>query len=114
MKLFLLTLNCCYSHFRLKNVGSKTVHNVDGVKFEGMADIFDNGTKFKEFSCYCPDNKCTTSSGVRNATRCLIAPAFVSYPHFYGADSYYLNSVEGLTPDPEKHKFFITLQKVCT
>ena len=89
---------------------------VDGMRFEGQANVFDNGTKHEEYKCYCPENECNIKSGVRNATRCLLAPAFISYPHFYAADDFYVNAVEGLHPDEEKHKFYITLQKVsgCT
>merc|ERR1711974_137907 len=32
-----------------------------------------------------------------------------SYPHFYMADPWYLNNVEGLKPDKEKHEFYVDI-----
>ena len=96
----------------MTNVGPKNVFGVDGVRFEGQGNIFDNGSKHEEFKCYCPNSECDMKSGIRNASVCLIAPAFISYPHFYAADESYLNAVEGLQPNEEKHKFYLTLQKV--
>lgn len=37
-------------------------------------------------------------------------PVFMSYPHFYGADEFYVNQVEGLNPSESKHKFYMTLE----
>lgn len=34
----------------------------------------------------------------------------MSYPHFYGADEFYVNQVEGLVPDQSKHEFYMTLE----
>ena len=39
-------------------------------------------------------------------------PAFVSQPHFYGADPYYTDNVEGLNPVKEKHEMFMTMEPV--
>lgn len=39
-------------------------------------------------------------------------PVFMSFPHFYGADPYYLDAVEGLNPSQDKHGFHIVLEPV--
>lgn len=36
----------------------------------------------------------------------------LSQPHFLGADEDVINSVEGLSPDPEKHSSFYDLNPV--
>lgn len=35
---------------------------------------------------------------------------YVSFPHFYAADPYYLQLVDGLRPEKEKHEFQITME----
>ena len=62
--------------------------------------------KEEGFSCF--------KSGVFNMEPCkrtddlpLGAPIALSYPHFYQADPSYLAAVEGLSPDKEKHQFYV-------
>lgn len=38
------------------------------------------------------------------------SPVFMSYPHFYQADDFYLNQVEGLQPQADKHEFYMVLE----
>lgn len=40
------------------------------------------------------------------------APVFVSFPHYYLADQYYINQVEGLSPDKALHEFHVDLEPV--
>lgn len=52
-------------------------------------------------------------AGVLNLTSCRDnTPIFLSLPHFYGADSYYRELVDGMEPDKEKHDFYLTLEPV--
>lgn len=37
------------------------------------------------------------------------APLALSYPHFYQADPRFLNAVEGLEPNKERHQFYVDL-----
>ena len=37
------------------------------------------------------------------------APIALSYPHFYQADPSYLDAVEGLEPDKDKHQFYVDI-----
>lgn len=64
-----------------------------------------------------PDNECYFSnapSGVYNASSCRFgAPIFMSQPHFFQADPFYLNEVQsGLNPVEKKHEtaFFVEPQ----
>lgn len=38
------------------------------------------------------------------------APALVSFPHFYLADPFYLEPIEGLSPNKDKHESFLNLE----
>ena len=85
-----------------------SIDGVTGYKYSGGKKTVDNGTAY-------PENKCFTTgksvpSGVLNVTSCRNAPVFMSFPHFYGADPYYLNQVEGMQPKKEDHEFYITLE----
>lgn len=104
----LFTADMCRS-VSLDFVEEKTVHGITGYKYRGGDRTVDNGTIY-------PENKCFSSgesvpSGVMNVSACRYgAPAFLSFPHFYAADPYYLNQVEGMNPSKDKHEFYITLE----
>jgi len=68
--------------------------------------------------CYCMKDQAFTcfKTGVLNMAPCKInpdlpkgAPIALSYPHFYQADESYLNAVEGLNPQKEKHEFYVDI-----
>lgn len=42
------------------------------------------------------------------------APVFLSFPHFYNADPYYVDAVEGLSPNKEEHELYIIVEPVST
>ncbi|CAG2167710.1 unnamed protein product [Oppiella nova] len=57
--------------------------------------------------CYCQSNSCP-ANGVMNVSVCTMgSPTAVSFPHFLYADNIYLDSVNGLSPDPNKHSFYM-------
>lgn len=68
--------------------------------------------KNPENECYCLENegfRCL-KSGVMYMEPCKRkdeAPVALSMPHFYQADPSFLNAVEGLNPQKEKHQFFM-------
>ena len=50
-------------------------------------------------------------SGVMNISSCRFgSPVFMSYPHFYSADDYFINQVDGMSPDKSKHEFYMVLE----
>lgn len=94
-------------------VGNLKVDGIEGVRFEGTEETFDNGSKCTEKRCYCPENKtCNWQSGLRDLSSCVKAPIFASFPHFYAADEAYLEQVNGLSPNKDLHAFHMTFQKV--
>ncbi|KAK6640144.1 hypothetical protein RUM44_011830 [Polyplax serrata] len=96
--------------FTLHKSGPVKVRGLDGYRFFGGDQVFDNGTKYSESECFCTGN--CSPSGVRNESLCRKAPVFISFPHFYLADSTYVNAVEGLKPNKSKHEFYITIHEL--
>lgn len=87
-----------------------TVHGVTAYKYSGTEHAVDNGTLYPETSCYCVGGKCPPI-GVINIGPCSFnASVYTSYPHFYKADPRFLEDIEGLQPEREKHEFFMTLE----
>lgn len=97
---------------------------LEAYKFVGDSSVFDNGTKFPEKRCFCAKSQlignnanirsCTEEcmpSGVRSISKCRFgAPAFISFPHFYLADHWYLDNVKGMNPKKELHEFFLAVE----
>lgn len=78
-------------------------------KYAATERSVDNGTKYSEYSCFSYGD--SLPSGVMNVSACRYgAPVVVSFPHFHAADPYYLQFVDGLNPDSEKHQFYITME----
>ncbi|XP_037037041.1 protein peste-like [Bradysia coprophila] len=85
------------------------VRGLLGYKFIGGKRSVDNGSLYPENKCYAPgEGSC---SGVLNISSCRFGvPVFMSYPHFYGADPYFIKQIDGMNPDEGKHQFYITLE----
>lgn len=98
----------CFSSIKLYKVGDHKVSSIEGVKFEGNNNTFDNGKQFADKEC----EDCPLDSGVRDLSSRVPAPVFVSFPHFYAADANYLKHVNGLQPVRDLHAFHLTFQKV--
>lgn len=89
--------------------GEKSIHGITGYKYRGDNKTVDNGSSYSENQCYSLGD--SMPSGVMNVSACRYgSPAFMSFPHFYAADSYYLDQVVGMNPSKEKHEFYITLE----
>ncbi|XP_017115750.1 protein peste [Drosophila elegans] len=87
-----------------------TVHGVTAYKFSGTKHAVDNGTMYPDTKCYCVYGKCMPV-GVINIGPCAFnASVYMSYPHFYLADPSFLEAIDGLQPEREKHEFFMTLE----
>lgn len=79
-------------------------------KYASTERTVDNGTEYNEYACFLVDGE-ELPSGLMNVSACRFgAPVFVSLPHFYAADPYYLQFVDGLRPEKEKHEFQITME----
>ncbi|BFF95493.1 protein peste [Drosophila madeirensis] len=92
-------------------VGTTIFEGVLGYVYKGSARNVANGTDNPQNSCYCQDNCQEVRSGLLNISSCWYgAPVFASYPHFYQADSYYVDHVDGMKPDKDRHELFVILE----
>lgn len=90
-------------------VEEKSIHGITGYKFSGGEKTVDNGTTYSENKCFSTGE--SVPSGVMNVSACRYgSPVFMSFPHYYSADPYYLDHVEGMSPSKDKHEFYITLE----
>ncbi|GLV39925.1 scavenger receptor acting in neural tissue and majority of rhodopsin is absent [Carabus blaptoides fortunei] len=86
-----------------------TVQGIKGYKFVGNRRTMDNGSMYPENECSC--NGDCVPSGMLNISACKYgSPAFISFPHFYIADPYYVDHFDGLAPNKEQHEMSITLE----
>lgn len=87
------------------------IQGVRTLKFSGGDRTVDNGTLYPENECYC-NGKCVPS-GLLNVSSCRYGtPVFMSFPHFFNADPFYHDQVDGMKPDKEKHQFFMSFEPV--
>lgn len=94
---------------RLDFVEEVMVHGIKGYKYAGGDRTFDNGTKYPEQKCFNLGD--VVPAGVTNISACRFGtPAFMSFPHFYAADPYYVQNVDGVHPSKDKHEFYIVLE----
>ncbi|KAK9507148.1 hypothetical protein O3M35_007061 [Rhynocoris fuscipes] len=67
----------------------------------------------EEEKCFCPTPDTCLKKGAFDITKCVGAPITLTLPHFYDADPSYLNEVDGLHPEEDKHQIFIYFEPVC-
>ncbi|XP_062445865.1 scavenger receptor class B member 1 isoform X2 [Rhea pennata] len=78
-------------------------------RFVAPKTLFANGTDYPPNEGFCP----CLQSGIQNISSCrLNAPLFLSHPHFYNADPFLVNAVDGLHPNKEQHALFLDVHPV--
>ena len=81
-------------------------------RFAGTEKMFASVEENPENWCFCSGGVCNPS-GVTNSSTCRFgAPAFVSFPHYFLADSFFQDQVEGLNPQIDLHEFHVDLEPV--
>lgn len=86
-----------------------TKNGVTFSRFAGTRRLFANASDNADNWCF----ESYVPSGIANTSSCRYgSPAFVSFPHFYLADPYYLAQVDGLDPQKELHEFHVDLEPV--
>ncbi|XP_019763180.2 protein peste isoform X2 [Dendroctonus ponderosae] len=97
---------CKYAE--LQFVGEETIKGVQGYRFSGD-HIFDNGDLYPKNRCFCRET--CVPSGVLDVSKCRQnSPSYVSLPHFFAADPYYRELIDGMQPDRKKHEFYIVIE----
>ncbi|XP_064080513.1 protein croquemort-like [Macrobrachium nipponense] len=78
-------------------------------RFWGSNHTFANGSVVPGNECYCVKGTCGPT-GLLNAESCRMgSPAFISFPHYFNADPFLLDQIEGLSPDEDKHAFIMDI-----
>ncbi|XP_039480646.1 protein peste [Drosophila santomea] len=91
--------------------GTTIFEGIEAFVYRGSTRNMANGTDNPDNSCYCQENCQELRSGLVNISSCWYgAPVFASYPHYYNADPYYAEQVEGMKPDKDRHEMVIMLE----
>lgn len=94
---------------RLDFVDKDVQHGIHGNIYKLSKNYFANKTEYPPNWCFNPGNE--IPSGLFNASSANYgAPIFMSQPHFYQADPYYMDQIEsGLNPKQDLHEsvFFV-------
>lgn len=90
--------------------GITKVSKFTAIKYVNEDNAMDNGLIDARNKCYCRRGYCQPK-GLLDVTDCYYGfPISLSYPHFLDSDPKLLDYVEGLNPDPVKHKSFFIIQ----
>jgi len=85
-------------------------YGIKGYRFSPPANVFADVEENPANECYCLGGPPCLGGGVFNASACLSgSPAVISWPHFFGAAQSYVDAVEGMMPDEEKHRFTVDI-----
>ncbi|KAF5307095.1 hypothetical protein FQR65_LT07154 [Abscondita terminalis] len=88
---------------------TETVNGILSYKYSAMDAVFDNGSIIEKNKCYCTE-RCFPSGVIDNSPCRNGVPIFSSLPHFYYADESYINKIEGMNPQKDKHEFYFTFE----
>jgi hypothetical protein len=96
---------------QLEFLDEVTVSGLTGYRYVMSKYFVDNGASDPGTVCKFQEN--CLPQGILNVTTCRHgAPAFISNPHFFNADTYYVSQMSGLQPEADKHQFYVTLEPV--
>ncbi|GFY55083.1 platelet glycoprotein 4 [Trichonephila inaurata madagascariensis] len=85
-----------------------TVHGIKTLRFGMAANTFATGEENPDNKCYCEGSSCR--SGIMPMNCKKGAPYVISMPHFLEGDEELVNAVEGVHPNPEKHKTYVDVE----
>ena len=81
-------------------------------RFAGTKNMFASVEENPDNWCFCSGGVCNPSGVVNSSTCRFGAPAFVSFPHYFLADPFFQEQVEGLNPQIDLHEFHVDLEPV--
>ncbi|XP_001986282.2 sensory neuron membrane protein 1 [Drosophila grimshawi] len=93
-----------------KLVGSTKYNQLPAKRYELS---FGSASTEDDLNCYCTDYPIDCpADGTMDLVRCSGTPLIASLPHFYGADEYLLEQVEGLAPTAAKHASILIFEQL--
>jgi len=88
-----------------------SVKGINSYEFVADKSLFANGTENPLNACYQPHSSLLPSGVYNSSLARFNAPVFVSQPHFYQADPYYLDLVgSGLSPNSSLHSTYMRVE----
>jgi len=86
-----------------------------GYRFVPRHDVFKHPRSEPSNACFCEDEPLcdVIGDGMFSISKCpkiMGAPIVLSWPHFLHANSSFIDAVQGMNPDKEKHQFFFDVQ----
>jgi len=87
------------------------VKGINSYEYIPGRDLFANGTENPMNACYEPQTAFLPSGTYNSSLARFNAPVFVSQPHFYQADPYYLGMIsKGLYPNSSLHSTYLRVE----
>lgn len=98
--------------FSGKQVFSK---QLPGFRFVPRFDVFKSPSSVPANQCFCTDQTLCNmlGDGMFGVSKCQFdAPIVLSWPHFLHANQSYIDAVDGLRPNEDKHGFYFDIQPI--
>lgn len=84
----------------------------DGIPVRFYTANLGDASKNADEKCYCTTPETCLKKGLMDLYKCTGIPIYASLPHFLDCDKSYLDGVQGLNPDTEKHQIIILFEPV--
>ena len=91
-----------------------TASTLPGYRFVPHPDVFMSPKSVPENACYCVDETLCEmiGDGMFGVSKCQQeAPIVLSWPHFLHGEQRFLDAVDGLRPNEDKHGFWFDIQQ---
>ncbi|GFR14321.1 scavenger receptor class B member 1 [Trichonephila clavata] len=97
--------------FTFEYEGDHTIFGTKVKRFQNTPRLFGNLKDNPDNHCYITDKD--LPSGVLDISSCQFnSPVYLSFPHFYLADTSYLSKMDGLEPIEELHKSYVDVHPI--
>lgn len=107
--LYIFAADLCRS-IHLGYVNDEVVKGIPAYRFAPPSDVLESPDKNPANAGFCvPAGDCL-GKGVLKVSVCREgAPIVVSFPHFYQAESKYIDAIDGMNPNKEEHETYLDL-----
>ena len=106
--LYMFVSDICRSVYGVYSGTTRSSQDIVLHRYRGNKDILMSGSDNPDNAGFCTPSGNCMGTGVLNLTVCkeldhFQIPIVASFPHFYMADQSYVDAIQGMHPDPEKH-----------
>jgi len=94
-----------------------TASKLPGYRFVPRHDVFKQPRSEPANACFCEDEPLCDhiGDGMFSISKCpkiMNAPIVLSWPHFLRANNSFIEAIDGMKPDQDKHEFFFDVQPI--